>query len=128
MGERMPVVLARVQGWFYVLTGVWAIVDIDSFQRVTGPKTDLWLVKTVGVLVIVIGATLIAAARERRFGLPVLIVAIGSPLGLASIDLVYALGGRISAVYLLDAAAEIVLALLWLLARARRVAGPAAPG
>jgi hypothetical protein len=79
MGERMPVLLARVQGWFYVLTGLWAIVDIGSFQAVTGPKTDLWLVKTVGVLV------------------GVIIIAIASPLGLAAIDLIYALGGRISA-------------------------------
>ncbi|HEX6616867.1 MAG TPA: hypothetical protein VF046_11240 [Gemmatimonadales bacterium] len=128
MSERMPALLARVQGWFYVLTGVWAIVDIYSFQRVTGPKTDLWLVKTVGVLAIVIGAALIAAARERRLGAPVLIVAIGSPLGLAAIDLIYALGGRISPIYLLDAAAELVIALLWLAAGPRRLAGAAASG
>jgi hypothetical protein len=56
-GEWMTTWIARVQGWFYLLTGLWAILDIDSFQRVTGPKVDLWLVKTVGVLVIVIGAT-----------------------------------------------------------------------
>lgn len=128
MNERMAVLLSRVQGWFYVLTGVWAIVDIDSFQRVTGPKTDLWLVKTVGVLVIVIGAALIAAAHERRFGLPLMVVAIGSPLGLAAIDLIYALGGRISAIYLLDAAAELVLAGAWVFVCARRLAGPAASG
>jgi len=128
MSGRMPVLLARVQGWFYVLTGVWAIVDIDSFQAVTGPKTDLWLVKTVGVLVMVIGAALLAMARERRFDVPMLIVAIGSPLGLAAIDLIYALRGRISAIYLFDAVAEIVIAVLWAVAWSRRLAGPAAPG
>jgi hypothetical protein len=119
-GERMATWIARVQGWFYLLTGLWAIVDIDSFQRVTGPKLDLWLVKTVGVLVIVIGASLLAAARERRYSAPVLVLAVGSALGLAGIDLVYALGGRISPIYLLDAAAEIVLAVLWGIARTRR--------
>jgi hypothetical protein len=110
MAQRMTRLLARVQGWFYLLTGLWAIVDVDSFQRVTGPKTDLWLVKTVGVLVVVIGATLIAAARERRYDAPIVLLAVGSALGLAGIDLVYALAGRISPVYLLDAAAEIGLA------------------
>ena len=119
-GERMATWIARVQGWFYLLTGLWAIVDIDSFQRVTGPKLDLWLVKTVGVLVVVIGASLLAAARERRYGTPVLVLAVGSALGLAGIDLVYALGGRISPIYLPDAAAEIVLAVLWGIARTRR--------
>jgi hypothetical protein len=119
-GERMATWIARVQGWFYLLTGLWAIVDIDSFQRVTGPKLDLWLVKTVGVLVVVIGASLLAAARERRYGTPVLVLAVGSALGLAGIDLVYALGGRISPIYLLDTAAEIVLAVLWGIAHTRR--------
>jgi len=119
-GERMATWIARVQGWFYLLTGLWAVVDINSFQRVTGPKLDLWLVKTVGVLVIVIGASLLAAARERRYGTPILVLAVGSALGLAGIDLIYALGGRISPIYLLDAAAEIVLAVLWGIARTRR--------
>lgn len=105
MAERMTTLLARVQGWFYLLTGLWAIVDLDSFQRVTGPKTDLWLVKTVGVLVAVIGATLLA---------------VGSALDLAGIHLVYTLGGRISPVYLLDAAAEIGLGLLWGIGRTTR--------
>ena len=119
-GERMATWIARVQGWFYLLTGLWAVVDINSFQRVTGPKLDLWLVKTVGVLVIVIGASLLAAARERRYGTPILVLAVGSALGLAGIDLIYALGGRISPIYLLDAAAEIVLAVLWGIARTPR--------
>jgi hypothetical protein len=48
------------------------------------------------------------------------VLAVGSALGLAGIDLVYALGGRISPIYLLDAAAEIVLAVLWGIARTRR--------
>lgn len=119
MAERMTTLLARVQGWFYLLTGLWAIVDIDSFQRVTGPKTDLWLVKAVGVLVVVIGATLLAAARERRYDAPIVLLAVGSALGLAGIDLVYALAGRISPVYLLDAAAEIGLAVLWGISRTK---------
>jgi hypothetical protein len=120
MRDRMTTLIARVQGWFYLLTGLWAIVDVDSFQRVTGPKTDVWLVKTVGVLVIVIGASLLTAARERRYDASIVLLAVGSALGLAGIDLVYALGGRISPIYLLDAAAELLLAVLWGVARTRR--------
>lgn len=112
-GERLTGLAARVQGWYYVISGLWPIIDIDSFQVVTGPKTDLWLVRTVGVLVTVIGATLLFAARRRRLDAPVVLLAMGSALGLAGIDLVYALAGRIAPVYLFDAAAEIVLAGLW---------------
>jgi hypothetical protein len=109
--------LALVQGVFYLATGLWALVDIDSFQRVTGPKTDLWLVRTVGVLVTVIGAVLISGFRHRRITSEIILLATGSALGLAAIDLIYALSGHISAIYLADAAVEIGLAVAWLLAR-----------
>jgi len=107
--------LALIQGVFYVATGVWPLVDIVSFQVVTGPKTDLWLVRTVGVLVTVVGAVLISASRRGRITDEIVLLATGSALGLAAIDLIYSLSGRISAVYLADAAAEIGLALLWMI-------------
>jgi len=108
--------LALIQGIFYVATGVWPLIDIVSFQLVTGPKTDLWLVKTVGVLVTVIGLVLLSAARSRRITNEIVLLAAGSALALAGIDLIYALSGRISAVYLGDAVVEIGLAVLWAIA------------
>jgi hypothetical protein len=108
--------LAVIQGLFYLATGIWPLLDIISFQVVTGPKTDLWLVRTVGVLVSVIGMVLLVAARHRRVSPEIVLLAVGSALGLAGIDLIYALSGRISAVYLADAVAEIGLALLWWIA------------
>lgn len=119
-GERTMAFAARAQGWYYVVTGVWPILDIDSFLVVTGPKVDLWLVRTVAVLVTVIGATLLVAVRQQRLDAPIVLLAVGSALGLASIDIVYVLVGRIPPVYLLDVAAEIVLAALWGVGRARR--------
>ena len=119
MKSRLAGPLALGQGIFYVLTGLWAIVHLASFEAVTGPKTDDWLVKTVGVLVTVIGGVLILAARRGRMSDEIVLLAAGSALGLAAIDLVYALSGVISPIYLLDAAVEIGLALLWLVARAR---------
>lgn len=107
--------VALIQGVFYVATGVWPLVDIVSFQVVTGPKTDLWLVRTVGVLVTVVGAVLISASRRRRITDEIVLLATGSALGLAAIDLIYSLSGRISPIYLADAAAEIGLALLWVI-------------
>ena len=111
--------LALIQGVFYLATGVWPLLDIVSFQMVTGPKTDLWLVRTVGVLVAVIGVVLLSAGRRRRVTEEIILLAVGSALGLAAIDLIYALSGRISAVYLADAVVEIGLAALWLIARRR---------
>ena len=106
--------LALIQGVFYLATGVWPLLDIVSFQLVTGPKTDLWLVRTVGILVGVIGVVLISAGRKRRITAEIVMLAAGAALGLAAIDLTYALSGRISSVYLADAVVEIGLAVLWM--------------
>ena len=112
--------LALFQGLFYVATGLWPLIDIVSFQVVTGPKTDTWLVRTVGVLVTVVGAVLIAASRARRVTPEIMMLAVGSALGLAAIDLRYALTGRISAVYLADAVVELGLSMLWWIGWRRR--------
>lgn len=98
------------QGLYYMATGLWPLADIRTFQRVTGPKTDRWLVKTVGVLIAVEGAALTLAVRRRRFTPEMALLAAGSALGLAAIDVTYALRGRISPIYLLDAVAELALA------------------
>lgn len=55
--------LATGQGLYFLVTGIWPLVHIKSFQWVTGPKVDLWLVKTVGVLIAVMGAVLTLAGR-----------------------------------------------------------------
>ena len=50
-----------------VATGVWPIVHRRSFEAVTGPKSDYWLVRTVGGLTTATGVTLgITALRGRR--------------------------------------------------------------
>jgi hypothetical protein len=105
--------LARLQAIFYVVTGVWPFVSMRTFEAVTGPKVDRWLVKTVGALVAVIGCALALASRRRQLAPEVVLVAAGSAAALAAIDTVYVARRRISPVYLLDAAAEIALAAAW---------------
>jgi len=111
-GDRAAL-LAMAQGAYYAATGIWALVDIDSFQVVTGPKVDQWLVKTVGVLVTVMGGVLGLAGWRRRVTPEVRLLGIGGALGLAGIDLYYVARGRIARIYLADAAAELALAAAW---------------
>jgi hypothetical protein len=111
---RNPLILlAWLQGLYFLVTGLWPLVHMPSFLAVTGPKVDLWLVKTVGVLIVVIGAVLLMGARRRAIGPELALLAAGSAGALAGVDLVYALSDRIWDVYLLDALAEIALVALW---------------
>src|SRR5438067_2423093 len=96
------------QGLYYLLTGAWSLINIVNFQNVTGPKTDLWLVRTVGILVAVAGAVLLSAGLRRQKTLEVGLLATGCAAALLAVDLVYVLKGVLSKVYLLDAAAEFV--------------------
>ena len=67
--------LARLQAIFYIATGVWPFVSIRTFEAVTGPKVDRWLVKTVGALVAVIGCALALASRRRQLAPEIVLVA-----------------------------------------------------
>ena len=123
--RRLARAALLAQGGYYVLAGLWALVSIRTFQIVTGPKIDLWLVRTVAVLTLVIGAAVLLAWRRNRLLPETAVVAIGAALGYAVIDVVYALGGRISPVYLLDAVLELAFAgvlgaAAWRMGRERR--------
>ena len=112
--------LATFQGLYYLLTGLWPVVDLDSFQAVTGGKTDLWLVKTIGLLIAVIGAAIFRARNRPALFPEILILAAGSALALGSVDVLYSLRGVISKVYLLDAPVEAALVAAWAVIWARQ--------
>ena len=126
--ERLFQTLSLTQGIYYLLTGIWPLVSPGTFQKVTGPKTDDWLVKTVGVLVAVIGGVLTMAGLRRQSTREIPMLAIGSAAGLAAIDVIYAAKDRISRVYLLDAVLEAVIVGAWAVsavtAARRTVCGP----
>ena len=118
--------LAGFQGGYYLITGLWPVVDIDLFQTVTGDKTDLWLVKTVGLLIAVIGAAILRARNRPALVPEMLILAAGSALALGTVDVVYSLRGVISKVYLLEAPVEAALVAGWAViwSRQRRTVTP----
>ena len=68
------------------------MLHLRSFVWVTGPKTDYWLVLTVGAILFVIGVAAVAA----------------------TCDIVFVSSGVISRIYLLDAAAELALVVGWI--------------
>lgn len=98
----------------YLTTGLWALIDIESFMMVSGPKEDLWLVRTVGLLVTATGLGLIVAALRRELSLPVITIALSNALFLAGVDVFYATNDIIWDIYLIDALFELVVATGWI--------------
>jgi hypothetical protein len=109
--SRLVVAVALAQGGYYALTGLWPGVGIRTFERVTGPEVDRWLIQTVGVLVLAVGAALGLAGIRHRVTPELALLAASSAAGLAAIDAVYVARRRIAPIYLLDALAEAVLLL-----------------
>lgn len=113
--------LAWAQGAYFAAAGLWPLVDMRSFERITGPKREKWLVQTVGAVVLAIGGTLLLAARRGDTSPPVRALGLGSAAALAAIELRYGLTGEVSPVYLADAVVELGLIAGWALAGGREV-------
>lgn len=99
--------LLTTMGVYFFITGLWPILHIKSFMWVTGPKKEIWLVKTVGLLVINSSLLFLLPwfyGTTASFELKAL--AIMNAFSLMIIDIYYALTGRIRKIYLLDAGVE----------------------
>jgi hypothetical protein len=62
---------------------------MGTILAITGPKTDLWLVKTVGIILAVIGAVLIYAQINADIHTSIIMLAVGSALSLIIVEFVY---------------------------------------
>src|SRR5215204_6110532 len=95
------------QGIYTFLTATWPIVDIESFMLVTGYKTDLWLVKTVSILLLAISISLLLCTVFKQFNYPVALLALLVAVGMAYVDFYYSLNNTISKIYMADGFVEI---------------------
>jgi hypothetical protein len=102
-----------IQSVYYFITAVWGLADIHSFMEVTGPKTDIWLVKTVSVLIIPISLSLICGVFFNTHPVPVMLVAATSALGFAAIDFYYTANDTIKWVYAIDGTVQALFFLVW---------------
>jgi hypothetical protein len=109
-----PHTVCLAQGGYFLLTGGWPLLHMRSFLAVTGPKTELWLVRTVAALIIAISLPLLLAAVEGPIPLEVRTLALTAATALLAIDVIYVSKEVISPIYLADAAAEVALIATWL--------------
>jgi hypothetical protein len=134
--SSMALGLFWTQGLYFLITGVWPIVSVQSFQLVTGPKSDHlivdsptdadhWMLFTISALIIAISIAILAAAWRRRLPLEICLLGIASAAALLIIDVVFVARGTIRPIYSADAAIElaIIVGWLWILLTGRRGQG-----
>jgi hypothetical protein len=102
------------QGLYFFVTGLWPIIDISTFMEVTGPKTDIWLVKMVGALTVAISLLLLIIAKRRHITIESLILILASTVSYLTIDVYYSLHNVISYIYLADAAIQAIIIFMWM--------------
>lgn len=118
--QHLTRITATVQGVYYLATGLWPFFSIASFEAVTGPKLEVWLVNTVALLLIVCAAVLLVTVFRRNMTLEIVLLGAGLALALACIDLYYVVNEVISYVYLLDAGVELLFIAGWLVGSRRQ--------
>ena len=115
--ERL-VVLA--QGVYFAVTGIWPLLHIGSFMKVTGPKTDVWLVKTISALIVAVSVPFLLAGSGDGPSKETRALAAGSAVALGAADLYYVAKGTLRKTYLLDALPEALFLAFWLTRLGRR--------
>jgi hypothetical protein len=107
-------VVMCVQVFYMLLTSVWSLVNIDSFMFVTGQKTDIWLVKMMAVLLIVISGNMLFYFKTSTNELPVIMQGGFTAAGLTIIDFYYTGRGIINPFYGYDGLFQAAFLGLWI--------------
>jgi|SRR5690606_5608045 len=103
-----------VQGLYFLITAIWPMLDIESFMKVTGPKTDVWLVISVSYLLIPYTLICLRTAFNRNetnqlIKLNMILVSVF----LAGVEFYYYLNGTIRWVYAVDGIFQLIFAGWW---------------
>ena len=85
--------ILRIQAGYYLASGLFPLVSMATFERITGPKVDKWLVQMVGLLAAAIGLSLLVGARRKTIDESIFALSIASALAFAGIDIVHAAAG-----------------------------------
>jgi hypothetical protein len=106
--------VAMLHGGYLLAMGLWPIVGLDTFKKVTGPKPEGWLAKGVGACLANIGAAIGAAGARGKVSRELRILGASTGLTFAVMDFWYAgFRRRIARVYLLNGVAQLGFAALW---------------
>ncbi|MFI6436586.1 hypothetical protein [Streptomyces sp. NPDC050759] len=78
--------VAVARGVFNVVGGLWPLVHLRSFEWIFGPKTDVWLQRTTGGLLVSAGLAQLAAAPGPQGPVQARRIGLGTALTLLAVD------------------------------------------
>ena len=121
---RLFKLLVITQSIYILLTAIWPLIHIQSFIMVTGPKHDIWLVKTVGALLIPVGVCLLNFLLVTSNKLPAVLLGSLTTVAFIIVDFYYSVNDVISDVYQVDGIVQIVFLAGWFLCIGRMIRMP----
>jgi hypothetical protein len=108
-----------VQGWYYVVIGLWVAIGIASLQSPTQPTLNLthfWIVRAIGAFMAVVGIGMIRASRQKES----ISLATGGPIALAVVlglaEVVALANGLLPATFMMDTGMEFGFLVWWAVA------------
>ena len=115
IGTRVYLGVIIAQAIYYLLLGLWPLINYDTYQRLTGrgAEVDPWQLRLIGMLLAVIGAALLAGVYRGYLTPEMVILGAGSAFVLLVTHVVAVAQQRVSSVYIIDAAVESVFLLWW---------------
>ena len=109
---KLPLNLRILHGAYFVFGGAWPLLSLSTFEVVTGPKYDDWLVRSVALLLVVAGIILLTQPK-RYIERSAVTLAIGTSFSLGCVAMISSAGGWISSVYFLDGTMHLLFAAAW---------------
>jgi hypothetical protein len=114
--------VAILHGAYLVVGGLWPILDLEGFGRVTPPKLEGWLPKAVGACMANVGIALGAAGLRGKVARELRILGASTALSFAAMDFWHAgPRRRISRVYMLKGITQLAFAAAWTFAEWREL-------
>ncbi len=94
------------QGLYYLVTGGWAIVSLESFSGFTGHYGDAFEMHSMATLIVALGLFFLWGAANENLARPAGFLALGSAIAVALPELIHLPGENISVLFWLDFAEE----------------------
>jgi hypothetical protein len=105
-----------IQGWYYVVVGLWVAIGITSLQSPSHPTLGLshmWIVRVIGLVAAVMGVGLIRVSRQKNVIFLTSVGPITLAVLLSLLEVIAMVTGLLPTTFLLDTGVEFGFLIWW---------------